>query len=344
MGRSAVFSGLLHAAVILLTVLGLPWLYSDQEVLQATSVTTITDAQLAELQSKSPPAQKRQDQPKDETIPPAPDAPPVPEPEVEPEPEPEPEPEAEAEPSPEPAPPEPEPAPPAPVAVVPEPEPAPPAPEPAPPEPEPQPQAEIAPAPQEPVIAEPEPEPQPEEPVVPLEQQLAEAQPKPVPPKKPKKKETKKTEVAKKQPLEEKIKEKLANQDKKSKPDKKPKKEKPAEASASAAEADPGIPQRLPFGEEDAIRRQIQPNWNYNPGLPGIEKMTVDLIIIMNPDGSVQRVDFADPGAVNSSPDYRAFCESAKRAVRLSSPLKMPPNRPYDLWKRIIMGFRVEDL
>jgi hypothetical protein len=45
MGKGAVFSGLLHLAVVLLTVFGLPWLYDTNEVLQMTQISVISEAQ-----------------------------------------------------------------------------------------------------------------------------------------------------------------------------------------------------------------------------------------------------------------------------------------------------------
>lgn len=347
MGRSAVFSGLLHVAVILLTVMGLPWLYSDEEILQATTVSTISEAQFAELQSKTPPAQKKKDQPKDETIPDAPDAPPVAEPEVEPEPEPEPEPVVEAEPAPEPAPPEP--APPAPVVAVPEPEPAPPEPDPTPPEPETQ--AETAPAPQDQVIAPPEPEPQPEEPVVPPEQQLAEAQPKPVPPKKPKepkKKETKKEEKPKQEkPKDTQVAESsdsfLKDVSKKLKKSGKSKKTKSApDQQAALPEADYDGPP-LNEGEKDLIRQQIKSNWIIDLGMPGLEEMTVEVNVRMNPDGSVVSAK-ADRGSSNGHPNWNIYAESCVRAVLKSSPLRMPPEKPYEAWKTMTLVFNARDM
>ena len=322
MGKGAVLSGLLHLAVVLLAVFGLPWLYDTNEVLQATPVSVISEAQFRELKNQKPPAQqKKQEQPKEQEIPPAPPAPDVAQPEPEPE---------------EPVPPEP--------AVEPAPQPEPPqqAEQQQPvvlPEPPPEP-------PQQVVTPEPPPQPKPE-PVPPPEPQVAEAQPKPVPPKKPTppKKQTK--EEPKKKKEKEKPKDKqvaedgsswLKNLDEKLKK-KKAAQPQPDETQSAAIEPDPGIPQRLPFGEEDAIRQQIIPNWNYNPGLPGIEKMSVELIITMNPDGSVRKVDYAKP--LGGDPNYRAFAESAMRAVYLSSPLKMPPNRPYGIWQRIHMGFRL---
>ncbi|HUL10407.1 MAG TPA: hypothetical protein VLV76_29030, partial [Candidatus Acidoferrum sp.] len=83
MGKGAVLSGFLHLAVLLLAVFGLPWLSNTEEVLQATPVTTISAEQFAELQSKTPPAEKKQDKPKDQEIPPAPPAPEVAQPQPE---------------------------------------------------------------------------------------------------------------------------------------------------------------------------------------------------------------------------------------------------------------------
>jgi len=96
MGKGAILSGLLHLAVVLLAVFGLPWLYDTNEVLETTPVTVISEAQFAELKNQKPPAQrKKQEQPKDKEIPPAPPAPEVAQPQPEPD---------------EPAPPEPAPA------------------------------------------------------------------------------------------------------------------------------------------------------------------------------------------------------------------------------------------
>jgi outer membrane biosynthesis protein TonB len=326
MGKGAVLSGFLHLAVLLLAVFGLPWLSNTEEVLQATPVTTISAEQFAELQSKTPPAEKKQDKPKDQEIPPAPPAPEVAQPQPEPE----------------------EPAPPPAV------EPAPPAPEPPQQQAEQQPQPEAQPEPPQPpqpeqqVIA-PQPEQPKPEPVPAEEPKVAEAQPKPVPPKKPtppkKKDEPKKKEEQAKpkdKPKEEQVADDssswLKNLDKKLK---QKQETQPKPAQQAEAEPDSGIPQRLPFGEEDAIRRQIEPHWNYNPGLPGIEKMKVVVIVTMNPDGTVQKVDFEDPQAVYGDPNFRAFAESAARAVLLTGHLKMPPNRPYDVWRRIFMDFQI---
>lgn len=355
MGRGAALSGLLHLAVILLTVLGLPWLYSDEEILQATAVTTISEAQFAELQSKTPPAQKNQDQPKDETIPDAPDAPPVAEPEVVPEPEPEPI--AEAEPPPEPTLPELAPEPPAPVAVVPEPEPAPPEPEPTPPEPEPQPQAETAPVPQEQVIAEPQPEPQPEEPVIPPEQQLAEAQPKPVPPKKPKepKKKEPKKEVTKKEKPEKRTIDQIAEDLKKGKKANKDKKQEKSQKQSQPqqeANIDPSASIRLNSREQDEIINYIRSKcWSVvNDGAPGFDEFSVEIFVQVDPDGSVINREMsrsADRARMRSERGYRSFAEDTLRAFdkcqRIPIPDSLRDREPYERWKNFRIVFHGQD-
>jgi len=64
MGKGAILSGLLHLAVLLLAVFGLPWLYDTSEVLQATPVSVISEAQFAELKNQRPPAQQRSRSPR----------------------------------------------------------------------------------------------------------------------------------------------------------------------------------------------------------------------------------------------------------------------------------------
>jgi len=316
MGKGAVFSGILHLAVLLLAVFGLPWFYDTNEVLQATPVTVISEAQLAELQSKTPPAQpKKQEHPKAQEIPPAPKAPDVaaPEPEPEPpppEPAPQPQPEAKAEQEQQP--------------VV----------QPDPPQPEPQ------------VVA-PEPPPQPQpQPVPPPEPQVAEAQPKPVPPKKPKppkKEEPKKPEKPKE--------DQVAADDTSFLKDieKKLKKNQKKTTAQSAPEQQAERPQDnydgppLSEGEKDVIRQQIKQNWIIDIGMQGLEDMTVSVHVRMNPDGSVQSVT-VDQGSSNGNPNWPIYAESCRRAVLKSNPLRMPQDKPYAAWATMTLDFSAREM
>jgi len=309
MGKGAVLSGLLHLAAVLLTVFGLPWLYDTNEVLQATPVSVISEARFAELKNQKPPAQqKKPEQQKEQEIPPAPKAPDVAQPEPEPE---------------EPAPPEP--APPEPVA---EPEP--------PPEP-----------PQQQVVApEPQPEPKPQ-PVPPPEPQVAEAQPKPVPPKKPdppKKKQDPKKKKEKDKPKQEQVAADdtsfLKDIEKKLK--KNQKKFQPTQQQAALPRDNYDGPP-LSEGEKDIIRQQIKQNWIIDIGMQGLEDMTVEVNVRMNPDGSVQSAT-VDQSSSNGHPNWPIYAESCQRAVLKSSPLRMPPDKPYEAWATMTLVFNARDM
>jgi outer membrane biosynthesis protein TonB len=114
-------------------------------------------------------------------------------------------------------------------------------------------------------------------------------------------------------------------------PDKKPEKKK---AEAKPAEPSTG-PQTelindvpLTASEEDGIRGQIEKNWNLGSlaGAPDLTGMIIELRITLQPDGTVTRAEVVNTG---SSPLFRQASEGAIRAVRISSPLKLPPNKTY---------------
>jgi len=339
MGKSAVLSGLLHLAIVLLAIFGLPWLYEPNEVIEATPIAVISDAQFDQLKNaKKPPAQKQKkpDQPKEAlAIPPAPKAPDLPEPVVAPEPAPE------ATPAPQPEPP------PAPQAEAPPP-PAPEPPPPAPPPPEPatpptaQDQQE-----QQAVIAPPEPTPPPEPaPIVPQEPQQPIAQAKPLPPQKPKppkKKEAAKKDKPKDQPVAESDDSFLKNLEAKLQ------KKQAAAQQQQAPKQEANLPNQdydgppLTEGEKDLIRQQIEHNWLIDAGMQGLDQMTVDILVQMNPDGSVQQATI-DDSTNNGGPNWRIMAESARRAVYKSSPLRMPPNKPYEAWAKIRLHFDPKEM
>lgn len=322
MGKGAILSGLLHLTVLLLAVFGLPWLYNTNEVMQATPITVISEAQFAELKNQKPPAQqKKPDQPKDKEIPPAPKAPDVAQPE--PEPEPPPEPQQAAEPPPQPQ----QPPPPEPPQQAEQQQPA------VQPEPPPEP-------PKQAVAPEPPPQPKPE-PVQPPEPQVAEAQPKPVPPKKPTppKKEPKKPEP-KERSLDDII-NGLANKDKDKKTKPAAPQQQPPQQAALPQDNYDGPP--VTEGEKDAIRQQVHDNWIIDVGMQGLADMTVEVKVRMNPDGSVVSAK-ADPNSSNGHPNWPIYARSCENAVLKSSPLRMPPDKPYQAWATMTLVFNARQM
>jgi outer membrane biosynthesis protein TonB len=87
-----------------------------------------------------------------------------------------------------------------------------------------------------------------------------------------------------------------------------------------------------------SISRQITPCWNIPIAAQGIGGLRAELDIQLGPDGSVQSVAPTEAGRMRSDPVFRAFAESAVRAVRACSPLKLPPES-YHVWRNIIFNF-----
>ena len=69
--------------------------------------------------------------------------------------------------------------------------------------------------------------------------------------------------------------------------------------------------------EIDAIRAQIQRNWNVPAGAEGAHEMTVRLRVRLEADGrTVRRVTVEDPARAREDPFFRAMADSAVRAVK----------------------------
>jgi hypothetical protein len=91
------------------------------------------------------------------------------------------------------------------------------------------------------------------------------------------------------------------------------------------------------------IREQVRANWITDRGMQGLEDMVVVLNVQMNPDGSVVSAD-PDRSSSNGYPNWQIFAESCQRAVLKSSPLRMPPEKPYGSWRVMKLRFSARDL
>lgn len=121
----------------------------------------------------------------------------------------------------------------------------------------------------------------------------------------------------------------------------KPKKQaapEPEESSGPQTELISEIP--MTSGDEDGIRSQIEGNWNLGSaaGAPNLEEIVVELRIELQPDGTVTRVTLLNNQA---DPYFRSISESAIRAVRQSSPLRLPPGK---YWPTIKLRFRPSEV
>lgn len=100
----------------------------------------------------------------------------------------------------------------------------------------------------------------------------------------------------------------------------------------------------LSISEEDAIRRQFKSCWNLDLGLKDVESMVVSVRVYLNPDMSVRDARILDRVS-GANPFYRAFAESARRAVRNPdcSPVNIPASR-YAVLKTFVLRFRAQDM
>ena len=88
----------------------------------------------------------------------------------------------------------------------------------------------------------------------------------------------------------------------------------------------PEIP--LTKAEKAAIRIQVEKNWDLKSlsGAPGLENILVLIRVALKPDGTVTNAEIINEHNGSYS---RAASESCLRAVRMSSPLKLPPGKTY---------------
>jgi outer membrane biosynthesis protein TonB len=120
--------------------------------------------------------------------------------------------------------------------------------------------------------------------------------------------------------------------------------EKRAGKGASAEAGGTGQPGEVQQARVDpsalaaAISRQVTPCWNIPIAAQGIAGLRAELNIVMGPDGRVQSVAPTDAARMRTDPVFRAFAESAVRAVRACSPLKLPAES-YQVWRNIIFNF-----
>lgn len=307
MRRAALLSALLHVAVFLIAWFGVPDFFRSPPPEEKPLIVEMLP--LAQITNAPPPT-------------PAPpkvaEAPKPPEPKPEP-PKPEPPKVAEA---PKPEPPKPEPPKPPPPPPLPPPPPQAAAPSPPAPAPTPAPRAEA-----------PLPKPPPPRPAPPKPQQVARATP-PAP--QPNRQQT--------FDLDNVLRDLTRRRPQAAEPQPAPQQQQAQTAARSSSNAPHNPLLRLSMTEEDAIRQKIYQNWNVDIGAKGIESFVVELRIYTAVDGSVRdvRVESQD---WTSDERYRAFVESARRAVFRSSPLPIPADKAAQLTDgNLVLRFSAKDM
>ena len=187
---------------------------------------------------------------------------------------------------------------------------------------------------------------------MPQEPKVAEAQPKPLPPQKPKppkKQDPPKKDKPKDETAEDDTASFLQNVENKLKKNQAAAQKQQKTAASPAAQQEANLPQQdyngppLSEGEKDMIKEQIENNALVDPGMPGLQDAIVEVKVVVNPDGTVQSANY-DPNKSNGQPNWTIFAESCRRAVFKSSPLRMPPEKPYEAWKEMTLVFHWNEM
>jgi hypothetical protein len=95
---------------------------------------------------------------------------------------------------------------------------------------------------------------------------------------------------------------------------------------------------KMTISEIDAVRRQIERCWNVPAGAKDAKNLVVDIHVVMNPDGTVREATVVDQARLQSDDFFRAAAESARRAIYLCQPLRLPPEK-YSLWQDMTLSF-----
>lgn len=300
MRTALILSGVLHVAIFLIALVGLPYL-PKREMLQLAEIPVdvvevgpMTISRLNDQPAERPRPQPPRPTPPKETQPPPPKSQeqPAPPPPVR-----------------EPEPPKPEPPRPAPPREEPKPEPPKEEPKPEPPKPEP-----------------PKPEPK-----------------KPEPPKP----ETKKPDPPKPEPKKEEPKRSLTDVLKDLERQKPQPSEQKSEPKKEVAEAPSGAlgpsGDRLTVAEEDALRAAIARLWAVPAGAKGIEDMVVQFRVHFDTTLRITKIDVIGGNGSTGDPHYRAFAESARRALDRLERLPIPADK-YANNRTIVVNFSPRDM
>jgi colicin import membrane protein len=96
--------------------------------------------------------------------------------------------------------------------------------------------------------------------------------------------------------------------------------------------------QKLTQSEMDALRAQIEKNWNVIPGMADGDDVRVQVTMRLDPSGAI--VGTPEVTATGGSDTVRrTLAGSARRAVLMSSPFRGLPPDKYDAWSEVVVNF-----
>lgn len=130
-------------------------------------------------------------------------------------------------------------------------------------------------------------------------------------------------------------------------PETPPDREKQLEEAVEQAQVGSLDVRRMTATIEDYIKQKMLACWSVPVGAQGVEEMQITIRITLNPDGFlVGAPDIAERGRLfrPGNEFYRAFAESAARAVRRCEPYDKLPKQYYNRWKELELNFNTRDM
>jgi len=99
-------------------------------------------------------------------------------------------------------------------------------------------------------------------------------------------------------------------------------------ASSQPTTGSGAAPGQATYDVKDFIRIQIERRWRFDASTPGAGDWSVRVHLVLSPDGSVTSADIVPDSRMGTDPNFRAFAFSARDAVLVSSPLRLPVGTP----------------
>ena len=101
----------------------------------------------------------------------------------------------------------------------------------------------------------------------------------------------------------------------------------------------------LTLSEEDALKAQIFSCWSLPLGIPLNEDLLVRIKLKLKPDGSVTKIEVLDHIRMNKPGQgfFRALVESTLRAIQLCNPLRVPATG-HERWKDLQLNFNPKEM
>ena len=102
---------------------------------------------------------------------------------------------------------------------------------------------------------------------------------------------------------------------------------------------------KLTLSEEDALKAQIFGCWSIPLGLPYNENLLVRIKLKLKPDGTLIKTEILDHARMNMPGQgfFKVLAESALRAIQLCQPLKVPTSG-YERWKELQLNFDAREM